>query len=107
MDIFGQIQWELIKLIKKIWEFLPWCRIRFWKYCILDKTIFRGTLKMVFLKTLHNLNFFLLNNNHFSNRTLYVQIYILWLKGPISGLRHFFASESPLKMMKNAFYFSP
>ena len=28
------------------------------------------------------------------------------LKGVLSGLRQFFATESPLKMMKNAFYFT-
>ena len=27
-------------------------------------------------------------------------------KGALSGLRPFFANESPLKMMKNAFYFT-
>ena len=28
------------------------------------------------------------------------------IKGTLSGLRQFFATESPLKMMKNAFYFT-
>ena len=28
------------------------------------------------------------------------------LKGALSGLRQFLAAESPLKMMKNAFYFT-
>ena len=28
------------------------------------------------------------------------------IKGALSGLRQFFATESPLKMMKNAFYFT-
>ena len=28
------------------------------------------------------------------------------LKGALSGLRHFLANESPLKIMKNAFYFT-
>ena len=28
------------------------------------------------------------------------------LKGPLSGLRQLLATESPLKMMKNAFYFT-
>ena len=28
------------------------------------------------------------------------------LKDPLSGLRQFLASESPLKLMKNAFYFT-
>ena len=28
------------------------------------------------------------------------------IKGALSGLRQFFATESPLKMMKNDFYFS-
>ena len=29
-----------------------------------------------------------------------------FLKGALSGLRQFLAAESPLKMMKNAFYFN-
>ena len=29
-----------------------------------------------------------------------------WTKGAISGLRQVLAIESPLKMMKNAFYFT-
>ena len=29
-----------------------------------------------------------------------------YLKGTLSGLRKFLAIESPLKMMKNAFYFT-
>ena len=29
-----------------------------------------------------------------------------YLKGALSGLRQFLATESPLKMMKNAFYFT-
>ena len=28
------------------------------------------------------------------------------IKGALSGLREFLATESPLKMMKNAFYFT-
>ena len=28
-------------------------------------------------------------------------------KGALSGLRYFLATESPLRMMKNAFYFTP
>ena len=31
---------------------------------------------------------------------------ISFLKGALSGLRQFLATESPLKMMKNAFYFT-
>ena len=31
---------------------------------------------------------------------------ILPLKGALSGLRQLLATESPLKMMKNAFYFT-
>ena len=31
---------------------------------------------------------------------------IIELKGVLSGLRQFLANESPLKMMKNAFYFT-
>ena len=30
----------------------------------------------------------------------------LLFNGPLSGLRQFLATESPLKMMKNAFYFT-
>ena len=29
----------------------------------------------------------------------------LQLKGPLSGLRQFLTTESPLKMIKNVFYF--
>ena len=29
-----------------------------------------------------------------------------WLKGALSGLRQFLTTESPLKMMKKAFYFT-
>ena len=29
-----------------------------------------------------------------------------WLKGALSGLGQFLAIESPLKMLKNAFYFT-
>ena len=45
--------------------------------------------------------------------TLISSCFPLWLhrkkcsiKGALSGLKHFLASESPLKMMKNAFYFT-
>ena len=45
--------------------------------------------------------------------TLISSCFPLWLrrkkcsiKGALSGLRHFLAHESPLKMMKNAFYFT-
>ena len=31
---------------------------------------------------------------------------IVKIKGALSGLRQFLATESPLKMMKNAFYFT-
>ena len=30
----------------------------------------------------------------------------LYIKGALSGLRQFLSTESPLKMMKNAFYFT-
>ena len=40
----------------------------------------------------------LLINNHFKLKYL--------LKGALSGLRQFLATESPLKIMKNAFYFT-
>ena len=32
--------------------------------------------------------------------------YSIHLKGALSGLRKFLATESPLKMMKNTFYFT-
>ena len=32
--------------------------------------------------------------------------HFLLIKGALSGLRQFFASNSPLKMMKTAFYFT-
>ena len=32
--------------------------------------------------------------------------FMVVFKGPLSGLRQFSATESPLKMMKNAFYFT-
>ena len=32
-------------------------------------------------------------------------VQIKWIKGPLSGLRQFPTIESPLKIMKNAFYF--
>ena len=35
-----------------------------------------------------------------------VKKYNDFLKGALSGLRQFLATESPLKMMKNAFYFT-
>ena len=31
---------------------------------------------------------------------------VITVKGMLSGLRHFLATESPLKMIKNAFYFT-
>ena len=31
---------------------------------------------------------------------------LICIKGALSGLRQFLAAESPLKMMKNAFYFT-
>ena len=31
---------------------------------------------------------------------------VLFFKGALSGLRQFLATESPLKMMKNIFYFN-
>ena len=33
-------------------------------------------------------------------------LYHIILKGALEGLRQFFITESPLKMMKNAFYFT-
>ena len=33
--------------------------------------------------------------------------YFICIKGVFLGLGYIFATESPLKMMKNAFYFSP
>ena len=37
--------------------------------------------------------------------TFYI-VMTLVLKGTVSGLRQFLAAESPLKMMKNTFYFT-
>ena len=34
-------------------------------------------------------------------------LHICTFKGALSGLRQFLAAKSPLKMMKNAFYFTP
>ena len=33
-------------------------------------------------------------------------MYVVCVKGALSGQRQFLAFESPLKMMKNAFYFT-
>ena len=35
-----------------------------------------------------------------------MSLFWYYLKGTLSGLRKFLAIESPLKMMKNAFYFT-
>ena len=42
-----------------------------------------------------------LENSNFNTVIMHVEI-----KGALSGLRRFLATESPLKMMKNAFCFS-
>ena len=48
----------------------------------------------------------------FPNKVAYVKCRIgshhtsSWLKGALSGLRKFLTVESPLKMMKNVFYFT-
>ena len=34
------------------------------------------------------------------------ELYVREFKGALSGLRQYLANESPLKMMKNAFYFT-
>ena len=44
-------------------------------------------------------------NKTFTRRTLY-EVSIHKFKGALSDLRKFLAIESPLKMMKNAFYFT-
>ena len=31
--------------------------------------------------------------------------FFFWFKGALSGMRQFLATESPLKMMRNALYF--
>ena len=31
---------------------------------------------------------------------------VIWIRGAFSGLRQFLATESPLLVMKNAFYFT-
>ena len=41
----------------------------------------------------------------YNRLTFNVGAYVL-LKGTLSGLRQFFASKSPLEMMKNTFYFT-
>ena len=47
------------------------------------------------------------NQAHLNNKNkLYLLFSILALKGPLSGLRQFFANETFLKMMRNAFYFT-
>ena len=40
------------------------------------------------------------------NFTMYFNDFDMLFKGGLSGLRQFLAAESPLKMMKNAFYFT-
>ena len=40
------------------------------------------------------------------NETYIAYGYLQSLKGALSGLRQFLTTESPLKMMKNAFYFN-
>ena len=35
-----------------------------------------------------------------------INIIKIYMKGALSGLRQFLATKSPLKMMKNAFYFT-
>ena len=41
-----------------------------------------------------------------SRRIAYFYYYDTELKGALSGLRQFLTTENPLKMMKNAFYFT-
>ena len=47
-------------------------------------------------------------NHIFQTSVLLIRVMecILELKGVLSGLRQFLENESPLKMMKNAFYFT-
>ena len=42
--------------------------------------------------------------HHNDHSCVYININLF--KGAFSGLRQFLAAESPLKMMKNAFYFT-
>ena len=45
-------------------------------------------------------------NNKNNDNKIYCLAKLPVLKGALSGLRQFFATESPLKTMKNAFYFT-
>ena len=38
--------------------------------------------------------------------TINVKVFFLFIKGALSSLRRFLVTESPLKMIKNAFYFT-
>ena len=44
--------------------------------------------------------------NSKGNHPVLIMSGLMKVKGALSGLRQFFATESPLKMMKNAFYFT-
>ena len=41
-----------------------------------------------------------------SNTIIYCHCYYHYIKGALSDLKQFLATESPLKAMKNAFYFT-
>ena len=43
---------------------------------------------------------------HFSGNLVYNEYFSFYFKGALSGLRQFLAIESPLKIMKIAFYFT-
>ena len=46
------------------------------------------------------------NFKFINDKTFLALIYNGRIKGALSGLREFLAAESPLKMMKNDFYFT-
>ena len=50
--------------------------------------------------------FFLLLSGHQGFYYFFTSGQVITVKGALLGLRQFLATESPLKMMKNAFYFT-
>ena len=47
-----------------------------------------------------------IKHNRLKQQTIYVISHLQCLKGLLSSLTQFLATESPLKIMKNAFYFA-
>ena len=62
-------------------------------------------LKAVFHNTLISIKESIINNQ-FSLINIKKSFSITLIKGALSGLRQYLANESPLKLMKNAFYFT-